>query len=67
MSVINNLILLEAFIYDDRDLLWRHGVVVITAAQLHLIKLNSGSAQAQALLAACRRFAMVRVSDDGPG
>ena len=42
MSVINNLILLEAFIYDDRDLLWRHGVVVITAAQLHLIKLELG-------------------------
>ena len=29
--------------------------------------LNSGSAQAQILLAACRRFAMVRISDSGPG
>ena len=40
MSVINKLILLEAFIYDDGDLLWRHGVVVITAAQLHTTKLE---------------------------
>ena len=29
--------------------------------------LNSGSAQVQILLAACRRFEMVRISDNGPG
>ena len=29
--------------------------------------LNSRSAQVQILLAACRRFAMVRLSDNGPG
>ena len=29
--------------------------------------LNSGSAQVQILLAACRRFAMVKISDNGPG
>ena len=29
--------------------------------------LNSGSAQVQTLLAACRRFAVVRISDNGPG
>ena len=28
--------------------------------------LNSGSGQVQILLAACRRFAMVRISDNGP-
>ena len=28
--------------------------------------LNSGSAQVQMLLAACRRFAMLRISDNGP-
>ena len=31
------------------------------------INLNSGSAQVQILLAGCRRFAMVRISDNGPG
>ena len=31
------------------------------------LSLNSGSAQVQTLLAACRRFAMVRISDNGPG
>ena len=29
--------------------------------------LNAGSAQVQILLAACRRFAIVRISDNGPG
>ena len=33
---------------------------------IHL-SLNSGSAQVQTLLAACRRFAMVRISDNVPG
>ena len=33
---------------------------------IHL-SLNSGSAQVQTLLAACWRFAMVRISDNGPG
>ena len=31
------------------------------------ISLNSGSARVQTLLAACRRFAMVRISDSGLG
>ena len=31
------------------------------------LSLNSDSAQVQTLLAACRRFAMVRISDNGPG
>ena len=30
------------------------------------LSLNSGSAQVQTLLAACWRFAMVRISDNGP-
>ena len=42
---------------------WRRGVVVITTAQLHLAKLNSGSAQVQILLSARQRFEMVRISD----
>ena len=46
---------------------WCRGVVVITAAQIHSTKPNSDSAQVQTLLAACRRFAMVRISDNGPG
>ena len=37
------------------------GVVVITTTQLH-----SGSAEVRILLIACRRFSMVRVSDNGP-
>ena len=40
---------------------WCSGVVVITTAQLY------STAQAQILLAACRRSAMVRISDQGPG
>ena len=31
------------------------------------LSLNWGSAQVQTLLAACRRFTMVRISDNGPG
>ena len=31
------------------------------------LSLNSGSVQLQSLLTACRRFAMVRISDNGPG
>ena len=31
------------------------------------LSLKLGSAQVQTLLAACRRFAMVRISDSGPG
>ena len=45
----------------------RRGVVVIAAAQLHSTNLKSGSAQVQILLAVCRRFEMVRISDGGPG
>ena len=29
--------------------------------------MDSGSAEVQILLAACQRFAMVRISDNGPG
>ena len=45
--------------------LWRRGVVVMTTAQLYSTKHEFSSAQVQILLAACRRFAMVRISDDG--
>ena len=31
------------------------------------LNLNSGSSQVQVLLAVCRRFMMVRISDSGPG
>ena len=41
-----------------------NGVVVITTAQLHSTK--PGSAQVQILLAARRRFAMVRISNNCP-
>ena len=47
--------------------LWQRGVVVITTAHLYQLGLNSVSAQVQTLLTACRRFAMVRISDSGPG
>ena len=45
---------------------FRCGVVVITTAQLHSSKPELSFAQVQILLAACRRFAMVRTSDSGP-
>ena len=31
------------------------------------LSLNSGFAQVQTLLAGCRRFAMVKISENGPG
>ena len=45
--------------------MWRRGVVVLTAAQLHS-SLNSDSAQVRTKLVACRKFAMMRISDNGP-
>ena len=45
------------------------GAVVQWLSLLHNFiqqNLNSGSAQVQILLATCRRFAMVRISDNGP-
>ena len=56
-------------IYSDnkKHLPITSGVVVIATAQLHQLSLNSGSAQVQILLVACRRFEMVRISDNGPG
>ena len=45
--------------------LWRLGLVVIITAQFQT--LNSRSAQVQILLATCREFAMVWISDTGPG
>ena len=47
----------------------RHGgLVVIFTAQLYSKEgLNSGSAQIHIVLAVCRRFAMVRISDISPG
>ena len=44
----------------------RHGVVVMTTDNFTRQSLNSGSAQVQILLAACRRFAMM-ISDNGHG
>ena len=47
--------------------MWRRGVVVITTAQLHSTKPElrfcAGSNPARGML----RFAMVRISDSGPG
>ena len=46
------------------------GAVVQWLSLLHnfiQLSLSSGYAQVQTLLAACRRFAMVRISDSGPG
>ena len=45
----------------------RCGVVVITTAQLHLTKCELNSVQFQIVLAACWRFAMVRISYNSPG
>ena len=45
------------------------GAVVYWLSLLHnfiLQSLNSGSAQVQILLTVCWRFAMVRISDNGP-
>ena len=44
-------------------------VVVSWLSPLHNFiqqSLNSGSAQVQILLTTCRRFVMVRISDNGP-
>ena len=45
---------------------WHHRLAVITTAHnLIQLTLNWGSTQVQTLLAACRRFAVVRTSDNG--
>ena len=47
-----------------------HGAVVKWLSLLHnfiQVSLNSGSAQFQVLLAACWRFAIMKISDNGPG
>ena len=46
------------------------GIMVQWLSLLHNFiqqSLNSGSAQVQILLVVCRRFVMVRISDNGPG
>ena len=46
------------------------GAVVWWLSLLHnftQLSLKSGSVQVQTLFAACRRFTMVRISDNGPG
>ena len=43
------------------------GVVVITTPQLHSTKPELRFCVVQTLLPACRRSAMVRISDNGPG
>ena len=50
-----------------KGVLFAHHIVVIITAQLHSSKPELSSAQVQTLLAACRRFAMVRISGNGPG
>ena len=40
---------------------------IMAPVQLSQLSLNSGSAQVQNLLAACQRFTMVRIPDNGPG
>ena len=45
--------------------MWRRGVVVITTAQP--LSTNPDSAEVQTLLAACWRFALVNISDNGHG
>ena len=54
---------------DKKALLCFYAVVQWLSLLHNLIQLslNSGSAQVQTLLAACRRYAMVRISDNGPG
>ena len=42
-------------------------VLSVTGMLVVQLSLNSGSAQVQTLLAASRRFAMVRISDNGAG
>ena len=46
---------------------WCRGVVVITTAQLDSTKSELRLCAVQALLTACQRFAMVRISDNDAG
>ena len=48
-------------------ILWRRGVVVITTAQLHSTKPELRFCTGLNPARACRRFAMVRISDNDPG
>ena len=60
---------LQSIIKNNISHMWhlleRCVLVIITTTQLIQENLNLGSAQVQILLAACRRFAMIRTFDNG--
>ena len=57
--------------YQEKDLVLKDlSLKDLVLSVLHNLiqqSLNSGSVQVQILLAACQRFAVVRISDNGPG
>ena len=58
MTNVANQVLITSNLSHEDD-----GVVVFTTAQIY----STNSTQVQTQLTACRRFAMVRIPDNGPG
>ena len=70
VKLLASLLIKKLYLASRKVRLASRGAVVQWLSLLHRFNqrnLNSSSAQVQTLLVACRRFAMVRISDNGPG
>ena len=70
VKLLASLLIKKLYLASRKVRLASCGAVVQWLSLLHRFiqrNLNSSSAQVQTLFVACRRFAMVRISDNGPG
>ena len=70
VKLLASLLIKKLYLASRKVRLASCGAVVQWLSLLHRFNqrnLNSSSAQFQTLFVACRRFAMVRISDNGPG
>ena len=70
VKLLASLLIKKLYLASRKVRLASRGAVVQWLSLLHRFNqrnLNSSSAQVQTLFVACRRFAMVRISDNGPG
>ena len=65
IEAVSSVEILDITIDDQRE--FNLPLVVITTVQLHSTKPELRFCAGSNLFAACRRFAMVRISDNGPG
>ena len=70
VKLLASLLIKKLYLASRKVRLASRGAVVQWLSLLHRFNqrnLNSSSAQVQTLFVTCRRFAMVRISDNGPG